>query len=128
VAHTKAWTFDLELGPDATTPRAVRRKVAEAYADHPRKETLLLCVSEVVTNAVLHARTPIELHLRDDGTTIRVEVRDESTVAPVRRHVESASPTGRGLHLLDRLADRWGVEMRSDGKTVWFEFHGEPSP
>jgi hypothetical protein len=36
------------------------------------------------------------------------------------------SPTGRGLHLLDRLASSWGIEMTEDGKTVWFEIESEP--
>ena len=61
----------------------------------------------------------------DDGSTVRVEVADGSPVAPVRRSYAEVSPTGRGLHLLDRLTTCWGIDMARDGKTVWFEISGD---
>jgi hypothetical protein len=61
------------------------------------------------------------------GTTIRVEVADGSRVQPVRRTFAEVSPTGRGLHLLDRLTTDWGIDPDGDGKTVWFEITEPPA-
>ena len=97
------------------------------YEGHPCSETLLLCLSEVVTNAVLHARTSVTVRVLEIGETVRVEVGDGSRAAPVRRTFAEVSPTGRGLHLLDRLASRWGTVISGRGKTVWFEIDGNES-
>lgn len=80
-----------------------------------------LLTSELVTNAVLHARTDLEIVLALTRTGVRVEVHDGSTVTPVRRHYDDDAMTGRGLALLDQVAPRWGMDRRADGKSVWFE-------
>lgn len=80
-----------------------------------------MCVSEAVTNAVLHAGTALRLVIREDGSTIRVEVTDEDPSPPVRRNPTLHSPTGRGLILIDRLSSSWGVDGGAHGKTVWLE-------
>ena len=80
-----------------------------------------LLVSELVTNAVLHARTDLELAIGLRRGGVRVEVTDGSPAAPVKRSYEDEAMTGRGLALVDELADRWGVDERADGKAVWFE-------
>lgn len=92
---------------------------AESRAD---VETAVLLVSEVVTNAILHARTPLVLDVLDSGSEVRVEVRDGSPAHPRIHAFSRTSATGRGLRLLDRLAERWGVEVdpASGGKVVWF--------
>jgi anti-sigma regulatory factor (Ser/Thr protein kinase) len=78
-------------------------------------------LSELVTNAVLHAKTEIELRASYDGS-LRIEVCDWSATMPsIRGHVAS-STTGRGLHLVAALASSWGYEARSPGKAVWAEF------
>ena len=107
---------------DASTPRRMRRLFAETFPTLPRLDDALLCISEAVTNAVLHARTPIEVIVIDSGAWVRVEVRDGSPLLPEHRMVDETSPTGRGVHLLDRLCSRWGVEVEPAGKTVWLEF------
>jgi anti-sigma regulatory factor (Ser/Thr protein kinase) len=119
-------TLQLQYDPDPSTPRAVRREFTRQYETHPCLEALLLCLSEVVTNAVLHARTRVHVTVSGTGDRVRVEVADGSPVKPVRRAFVEVSPTGRGLHLLDRLASSWGIEMTEDGKTVWFEIESEP--
>ena len=86
-----------------------------------------LLVSELVTNAVLHARTDFELVLRVLRSGVRVEVRDGSAAAPVVRHYEDEAMTGRGLALVEQMATRWGVQPNGKGKTVWFEI-GAPAP
>jgi anti-sigma regulatory factor (Ser/Thr protein kinase) len=119
--------LQLQLDPDPSTPRAVRREFTRLFDGHPCLETLLLCLSEVVTNAVLHARTRVSVRASETGTTVRVEVEDGSVVKPLRRNVVEVSPTGRGLHLLDRLTTNWGIDMTDHGKTVWFEITPEGS-
>ena len=119
--------LQLDFDPEPSTPRAVRREFAREFGAHPCLETRLLCLSEVVTNAVLHARTPLRVRVSEIGDVVRVEVADGSRVRPVRRTFAEISPTGRGLHLLDRLATRWGIDMNRHGKTVWFEVEPEPT-
>jgi anti-sigma regulatory factor (Ser/Thr protein kinase) len=85
-----------------------------------------LLVSELVTNAVLHARTDVELVLRATRYGLRVEVRDHSASLPVVRHYLDEAMTGRGLALVEELAARWGVQQLEDGKIVWFELDEAP--
>jgi anti-sigma regulatory factor (Ser/Thr protein kinase) len=84
-------------------------------------DTVELLVSELVTNAVVHAGTTVDLtmSLRGD-TTLRVEVADGSAQLPTSRHYEATASTGRGLSLLGQLAERWGADLTVSGKTVWF--------
>jgi hypothetical protein len=88
----------------------------DAFVDATR-----LLVSELVTNAVLHARTDIEVVVRLLRTGVRVEVHDASPATPVVRHYDDEAMTGRGLALVDELARRWGVDRVEGGKSVWFE-------
>jgi len=78
-------------------------------------------VSELVTNALVHARSHLTVHLLVDSAVVRVQVDDDSQDAPFRRPPGVERPGGRGLHLLDELARRWGVESTPTGKGVWFE-------
>jgi anti-sigma regulatory factor (Ser/Thr protein kinase) len=95
--------------------------VAERFSEHLRCGDILVCVSEAVTNAVLHAGTPVRLVVRIGGSRLRIEVTDDNPVLPVARDPDAATPTGRGLLLIDRLSSTWGVDSRRDGKTLWFE-------
>ena len=92
----------------------------------PRVETARLLVSEVVTNAVLHARTDIEVRLWVEEGLARVEVADRHPSTPLPKHYRADAATGRGLRLLASLADRWGVARTATGKTVWFELGRQP--
>ena len=83
-------------------------------------DTAMLLVSEVVTNALLHAGTPINVAARLDDDGLRVEVGDGSLHLPVRRRYAATAGTGRGLRMLEQLVDDWGVSRRGRGKTVWF--------
>ena len=84
-------------------------------------EAARLLVSELVVNAVLHAGSSASVVLRFDGRCLRGEVGDESRVAPMKLVRSPSAPTGRGLVIVDALADRWGVDRRPGGKVVWFE-------
>ena len=78
----------------------------------------VLVVSELVTNVVRHAHTDIHLHAEWNAVTLRVEVRDGSSVLPAIADLEDEH--GQGLRLVQQLASAWGVEQRDDGKAVWF--------
>jgi anti-sigma regulatory factor (Ser/Thr protein kinase) len=83
-----------------------------------------LLVSELVTNAVLHARSETEVTIEREGSTVRVSVHDTSSARPRLRELGPESVTGRGLLLVDRIAHRWGFDAEPDGKSVWFEIDG----
>lgn len=114
---------EFTLPPDTESPRRARRLVQRALPRDPSEvvEVVTLLVSEVVTNAVLHAGTEVRLRIGHQGNAVRVEVTDGSTHPTIRRHFSDQAATGRGLQLVDELADAWGQQPCRDGKTVWFE-------
>ncbi len=85
------------------------------------RDTAELLVSEIVTNALVHAGTPVEVHARVGPAGLRVEITDGSPVLPSVRHHSDLAGTGRGLRLLETMGDGWGAERLPVGKTVWFE-------
>ncbi|MFJ5938437.1 ATP-binding protein [Streptomyces cinereoruber] len=103
---------------------------ATSEAGEERAEDVLLLVSEVVTNACLHAGGPEEFVLRHERGRLRVEVSDLSPEPPRPRAPRSpALPGGHGLMVLDRLAGAWGHEARgagAAGKVVWLEISRVP--
>jgi anti-sigma regulatory factor (Ser/Thr protein kinase) len=113
----------LELPPSTDSVPVARQFARRAAGDSSADlETLVLLVSEVVTNAVLHARSTIQLDIRPARDVVRVEVRDASPLEPRVHHFHLTSGTGRGLRMLEQLARRWGVEADPRGGTVvWFE-------
>ena len=74
-----------------------------------------------MTNAIVHTGTQVELALRLVGRRLRGAVADGSSRAPVPRQPGTSAEAGRGLQLVEELAEEWGVETAADGKTVWFE-------
>ena len=115
-------TVVAEFEPHATAVRAARRFVrANAGVDPQQGADLELVTSELATNAVLHARTPFEVRVLAAPDCLRVEVTDRSPTLPVIKDHGTEAPTGRGLKILDAIADRWGVEPTDGGKVVWFE-------
>lgn len=90
-------------------------------------------VSELATNAVIHAGTAFTVVLVMQGDALRIEVRDGSVLLPRQRRYGLSATTGRGLALVDTLTRDWGVQPSVTGKTVWcvlssgdVEFAGEP--
>lgn len=79
-----------------------------------------LLTSEVVTNALLHTGSSPVLRLVREPGGVRVLVCDDSPVVPVRRRHSAAATTGRGVQLLQDLADDWGCDPQPTGKAVWF--------
>ncbi|MEV0184745.1 SpoIIE family protein phosphatase [Streptomyces sp. NPDC050625] len=111
------------LAPHPRTAGQARRLIRRTllrWALGPLLETTELLVSEVVGNAVRFANRPIGLRvLRTD--VLRCEVADDSAQVPRMRHARPSDENGRGLWLVDQLADRWGATRVSTGKIVWFE-------
>jgi len=115
---------------DAQSPRAARRFVTQALGDvddDDLTDTVTLLVSELVTNAVLHAGSDVEVIVRLTATAARIEVTDASAEAVAPRDAASDEDSGRGLALVGNMARRWGVRPAAGGgKTVWFEVDRNP--
>ena len=103
--------------------RVARRFIDEVLGSwgDDRAAALSLPVTELVTNAQIHARTAVEVVIVDGGVILRVEVRDGSPHLPVIRSRERTAGTGRGLALVAALATRWGVEPTPTGKSTWLD-------
>ncbi|MFE4965157.1 ATP-binding protein [Streptomyces sp. NPDC056660] len=128
--------MQLEIRPDPAEVGRARRWARSRLAgsgiaaDESLAETLILLVSELVTNAVVHTGCPAVLRLSlpgadradaEESATVRLEVADSSDRAPVPRCVDSDATGGRGLALVDGLADRWGWSPEGAGKRIWCE-------
>lgn len=133
----------LEVRPDPAEVGRARRWARSRLAgsgievDEPLAETLILLISELVTNAVVHTGCPAVLRMRlpdvpdvaEEATgaagagpgTVRVEVADASARPPRPRHADDEETNGRGLELVDGLADRWGWQTEGAGKSIWCE-------
>ncbi|MGW0822197.1 ATP-binding protein [Streptomyces sp. NPDC002845] len=126
----------LEIRPDPAEVGRARRWARSRLAgsgigaDEPVAETLILLVSELVTNAVVHTGCPAVLRLRVFGGgsagngsagTVRLEVVDGSACPPAPRCAEGEDTDGRGLALVEGLADRWGWSPEGAGKRIWCE-------
>jgi anti-sigma regulatory factor (Ser/Thr protein kinase) len=101
-----------------------RRFAADAATEWgyaSRADDVALVVSELVTNAVVHARTALTIRVRSDASLIRVSIEDGHRSVPVLVMIPDDRVSGRGMFLVDALAQRWGTESDENGKTVWAE-------
>jgi anti-sigma regulatory factor (Ser/Thr protein kinase) len=93
----------------------------DSYVGIDLLDVIVLLTSEVVTNAVLHARTKARLTVLVTTRKVRIEVVDGDAREPVPRQARADDTSGRGMQLVDVLSSRWGAEPYKDGKRVWFE-------
>src|SRR5258707_6507424 len=131
--ETNNATEILPTGPQA--PSRARRFISralEAWERSDLAERAVLAVSELVTNAFLYGEGDIVIVVTL-GTSLRVEVHDDGAGLPAQRNYSPTSTTGRGLHLVGYMADRWGTSAPvsqgngAKGKAVWFEID-TPAP
>ena len=118
--------FSVRLVPGSQSPARARQVVDETFGRwgcDDLTDDARLVVSELVTNAVVHAKTELELVLELRPNELRIRVTDQGAGSRIAPSEAGASDTGgRGLHLVDALADRWGIEHRVErapGTTVW---------
>jgi anti-sigma regulatory factor (Ser/Thr protein kinase) len=123
-----------DLVPAVESARAGRRAVSAvltgwglpAYAI----DDAVLIVSELVTNAVLHAReeASLELEIGYGEQWLRLSLADGSAVRPLARQAARGDESGRGMAIINALSDRWGVEDHRGGKRIWFEVDLDRTP
>ncbi|MET9852323.1 SpoIIE family protein phosphatase [Streptomyces sp. NPDC006450] len=110
--------------PDAPAmARHLIRAASAAWGAWDQADEIELAADELMTNALVHTDgvAGVSMRLTPEGR-IRIEVEDTSSALPRRREADDWAVSGRGLMLVDRLADAWGVEPRGGGKCVWCEF------
>ncbi|MDQ6797876.1 MAG: ATP-binding protein [Actinomycetota bacterium] len=108
----------------AAAARRFVRDVLAAWGAGEFEDSAVLLTSELVTNALLHARSAAELHVRLAGGRLRVGVSDRTPVVPVRKRYGKEAATGRGILLVETMASAWGTDPNEGGKEVWFELTG----
>ena len=123
-------TLPITLEPSLAAPREARRLLttwltANGCA-HPLQDDALVIVSELVTNAVVHARTRVTIVAKNASDAsgvnqvVRLEVHDAHSSVPGTT-ARSGSAGGRGLDIVAGLAERWGCDPTPQGKSVWAE-------
>jgi anti-sigma regulatory factor (Ser/Thr protein kinase) len=123
-AQPPAGEAEARLPAALTSARTAREFVVRAVAGLGRSDALLvdrvaLVTSELVTNAIIHARTEIRLVVRVDSRSIWIEVLDGTTTLPQPARAGPSDTSGRGLAMVAALADEWGVTETEGGKKVW---------
>ena len=125
--HDSPLHASTELVADVSAAGAARRFVGKHLGswgvEEEQTATAQLCVSELVTNAVIHTGTAPAVTVRLDDDCILVLVSDHGGSGPVRQPDEAQPDdiSGRGLGLVDALSTAWSAERNADGTTVWFE-------
>jgi anti-sigma regulatory factor (Ser/Thr protein kinase) len=116
---TAVRTFALEPASVRAAREFVRDCLQQTAVD---VDSAVLLTSELATNAIEHANSAYQIEVRHLPDAIRVELsNDEPKMLPAMTNPDEAG--GRGLHLVDALASRWGTESRPDKKVVWFELN-----
>jgi len=104
--------------------RFVARTLRDWDVDEARIEPAMLVANELVANAIVHAQSAPVLSLAATGADLMLRVSDDSSTPPVARTPGPDDFAGRGLVLVDALADRWGIDTSASGKSVWVAFDG----
>ncbi|WP_435058771.1 ATP-binding SpoIIE family protein phosphatase [Streptomyces sp. bgisy060] len=107
------------------------RQLLHDWSDGEQLDSAVLMVSEMVTNVLVHtdgdALLVAEVACGKKSRRLRVEVSDTSDELPHKRHPGEMASSGRGLVLMELLADDWGVDPRGEGKAIWFELNEPPT-
>lgn len=122
-------TASIDLPLDEWAPRLARQAlrpilISWGFTDRGWLDSAELVVSELVTDAVRHGGGCLELHADCHNQQVTLTAADGSAVIPERR--DPSNHGGRGIMIIEMLAERWGVETSQDGKRVWVRL--EPHP
>jgi anti-sigma regulatory factor (Ser/Thr protein kinase) len=111
-------TLPADLSSVSQARNFLRRALAE-WAVEGFELAAPQVLTELATNAALHARSAYTVHLLLDDGHLLVEVSDSSPMMPQQRHYGTGATTGRGIALVEALSEAWGCESSPTGKTVW---------
>jgi PAS domain S-box-containing protein len=115
--------LQVRLDSATTAPSQARRAVREQLEEWEVAEELIddlvLVTSELVTNAFVHARPPIDLRIRRTHHEVVLEVQDRALLRPRRRRPDDHDEHGRGLNIVEALTADWGTRSSESSKTVW---------
>jgi anti-sigma regulatory factor (Ser/Thr protein kinase) len=117
----------LSLDHDYAMVGVARRAVGAWLHErgYRRDEDAVLVLSELVTNAMVHAADGCTIEVRHRDDLLRLEVRDRSPQGPLMRPARPSDIGGRGMHVVDAVAEAWGWEPTADGKRVWAIVRGD---
>jgi anti-sigma regulatory factor (Ser/Thr protein kinase) len=127
-------TASIDLAPAAPSITAARHVVLEllrVWGTPQDPDDAALLVTELIANVVDHVggEASLTLELTSSEGWLRIAVRDGSSVRPVVQELSRNRPRGRGLRMVQAIADRWGSEDHQGGKRVWFELGpGQDAP
>jgi anti-sigma regulatory factor (Ser/Thr protein kinase) len=123
VAEQAVLQRSTRLEPVPASASVARRLVREALTEADATELAVpaqLAVSELVTNAILHAATLVDVTMEVTADSLTVRVRDWSPRLPEPRTADDLATGGRGLAIVAAVTDEHGVDLRPVGKSVWF--------
>ena len=116
----------IHFGNEPDAPRRARRAVQRLVKrDDPIADAMILAVSELVANVIQHTSGGGTMRAWDSppDVAVRLEVEDHDPTVPHAATPPPGQLSGRGLKIVDGIADAWGVEPNGDGKVIWAEFH-----
>jgi anti-sigma regulatory factor (Ser/Thr protein kinase) len=116
-------SLSIRLQPTESVVAEARALVTSYLEERRMPEALVLdaalATSELVTNALVHGRSPVELRMRIEGPEVLIEVRDRATYQPRKLRPDELDEHGRGLQIVAAIAVRWGTRPTEYGKAVW---------
>ncbi len=116
--------FEADVSTVPLAREFVRRWLQERGADHVFDEASLI-VTELATNAVLHADSPYEVRLSRTNGVVRIEVVDGDAGTPEPQPFSAVAETGRGIVIVSAISSSWGIEAQPQGKITWAELRPE---
>ena len=121
VVATAAESYPATAASAGAARRLVRSTLTEWGTGEDQVETAVLLISEVVTNAVMHARSEVDVLLSRQADRVRIAVQDHDSGVIRRRRAKLEDQSGRGTDLVETLSDGWGIQRHGSAKQVWFE-------
>lgn len=123
--HCCGWWYTVHIPAQSWTISLLRATLRMALDRHERPDladTACLLTTELVTNGIVHAKSPVTVDFRWEAETFHVDVHDTNPAGPAQRRASHEDEAGRGLTLVESCATDWGVRLSTQrpGKTVWF--------